>query len=80
MVSKNPGALSYFNDHQEIRDFLETQSLMTEHNREKSVQSEKLVKHIISKKPRSGTSLCFTCKSSMAESDMGMDRKQRGNR
>ena len=53
---------------------------MTEHNREKSVQSEKLVKHIISKKPRSGTSLCFTCKSSMAESDMGMDRKQRGNR
>ena len=54
LVSKNPGALSYFNDHQQIRDFLEAQSLMIEHNREKSAQSEKLVKQIIAKNPEAG--------------------------
>lgn len=54
LVSKSPGAFSYFNDHQEIRDFLEADSLMIEHNREKSARSEKLVKQIIAKNPEAG--------------------------
>ena len=54
LVSKSPGAFSYFNDHQEIRDFLEADSLMIEHNREKSARSEKLVKQIIAKNSDAG--------------------------
>lgn len=54
LVSKNPGTLSFFNDHQEIRDYLEANSLIIEHNREKSARAEKLVNQIIAKNPEAG--------------------------
>ena len=54
LVSKDRGKMSYFSNHEELRDYLRAQSLFVEHDREKSLIAEKLIEDLITKNSNAG--------------------------